>query len=486
METGILLHISSLASPGGIGTLGRAAYEFVDFLRAAGQKYWQVLPTGPTGYGDSPYQSFSAFAGNPYFIDLDTCVAEGLTRGKKLPSYDFGRGAFIDYGKLFSGRLDALRFIYDCKNFDIKAVNSFAADNSYWLDDYALFAALKIHFGHIPLADWPEDIKMRRPAALKEYSEKLEDAAAFHKFVQYLFFSQFQSLKKYAARNGVRIIGDVPIYAGYDSADVWSRPQLFDLNESLDMNAVAGVPPDYFSADGQLWGNPLYDWQQLKKDGFDWWLKRLKHTFLLFDMVRIDHFRAFDSYYAVPAGAVTAATGKWRQGPGMELFSLVNKAFGAQRIIAEDLGEITDGVRRLIKDAGYPGMRVLQFAFDGNPENPHLPENYKEPCVVYTGTHDNMTVRGWYNSLSPAQKKRVRAASGYDKEKHSSIAAALIETAFNSPAQIVVIPIQDYLFKDNSARMNRPAVPQGNWRWRLRPGEINQELAAEIKRQGVK
>ena len=464
-ERGVLLHISSLPSPHGIGSLGKAAYDFVDYLAAAGFRYWQMLPIGPTGYGDSPYQTFSAFAGNPYFIDLDLCVGDGLTGGRALPEYDFGSGEYIDYGKLFENRIPALRFIYDCGKYDKAGCDIFARQNGDWLENYALFAALKIRFGHLPWNKW--DGTMRNA---QFYSEDLADEINFQKFVQYLFFSQFGRLRAYAREKGVSLIGDIPIYCGYDSADVWGNPQLFDLGENFEMKEAAGVPPDYFSKKGQYWGNPLFDWPRHKADGYKWWISRIAHGLSLFDILRIDHFRGFESYYAVPVTqgkGGDARKGVWKKGPGMDLFGAVNRELNNPRIIAEDLGEITPEVKALIKAAGYPGMRVLQFAFDGNPANPHLPCNFKEPCVVYTGTHDNMTAKGWYGSRTAAQKKIIRKAIGYDGKKHKSIARALIETAFNSAADIAIVPMQDLLNYGNEARMNRPSKPQGNWQWRM-------------------
>ncbi|MFR5902397.1 MAG: 4-alpha-glucanotransferase, partial [Neglectibacter timonensis] len=386
---GVLLPVSSLPSKYGIGTFGKAAYKWVDFLAEAGQKYWQVLPLGPTSYGDSPYQSFSAFAGNPYFVDLEFLCEQGLLKKGRCKKVKWGESKTqVDYGTIYEHREKVLRKAFS--NFtDKKALEKFRKKNAGWVEDYALYMAVKAQMGLRAWNEWEEDIRMRRPEALKKWKAKCAEDIEYHIFVQYLFFEQWTKLKKYANEKGISIIGDAPIYVAMDSADVWANPGLFQLDENNVPTEVAGCPPDAFSEDGQLWGNPLYRWDEMEKDGFQWWIKRLKANLTLVDVLRIDHFRGLESYYAIPYGDETARNGRWRQGPGMAFVGAVNKALGNANIIAEDLGYLTPAVKRLLKSSGYPGMKVLEFAFDSREESDYMPHNYQNHCVVYTGTHDN-------------------------------------------------------------------------------------------------
>ncbi|MBQ9109900.1 MAG: 4-alpha-glucanotransferase, partial [Oscillospiraceae bacterium] len=395
-SAGILLPISSLPSKYGIGCFDKAAYAFVDFLKDAGQTCWQILPLGQTSYGDSPYQSFSTFAGNPYFISLDALCDEQLLTKEECEAVALPDTDYIDYSRLYETRYSLLRKAYSRMEND-NAVSEFTASQP-WLEDYALFMALKDHFGGVSWDNWTEDIRLRKEEALKHWKERLAKEIGFYQFLQYQFFRQWNNLKAYANANGIRIIGDIPIYVAFDSADAWANPELFQLDEIGLPKAVAGCPPDGFAAEGQLWGNPLYDWEYHKETGFKWWIERLRQCFAMYDVVRIDHFRGFDEYYAIPYGDKTAKNGHWEQGPGMELFHAVEAALGKREVIAEDLGFMTDSVRQLVKDSGFPNMKVLEFAFDSRDtgsRNDYLPHNYNENCVAYTGTHDNQTITAW-------------------------------------------------------------------------------------------
>lgn len=407
-SSGILMHISSLPSPYGIGTLGREAYAFVDFLAEAGQRYWQLLPLGPTGVFDSPYQSFSTYAGNPYFIDLDLLRDEGLLEENDYCTLDFGTDADrADFGKLYRNRYPVLRRAYARyrERDGWEEALSALMQREPWLPDYALFMALKSHFGGLAWTHWPDEaIRTRRPEALVRYRALLREEIGFHAFVQGCFFRQWEALRAYVAKRGVRLIGDLPIYVPLDSADVWTEPAQFQLDETLAPVAVAGVPPDSFSATGQLWGNPLYDWDAMESDGFSWWIDRVRAAGRLYDVVRIDHFRGLASYWSVPADASTAECGEWRKGPGMKLVGTLQREVGDVRLIAEDLGFLTEDVIRLREEAGLPGMKIVQFAFDSREKSDYLPHNYKRNCICYTGTHDNTTARGWF---SDADRKSV-------------------------------------------------------------------------------
>lgn len=477
--SGILLPIFSLPSDYGIGTLGEQAFRFVDFLAAAGQSCWQILPLGPTSFGDSPYQSFSVFAGNPYFIDLMLLEQDGLLLPEEYQNVDFGDSSvYIDYSKLFLNRFAVLRCAFE-RGFarDKKAVSAFLK-KSAWLSDYALFMALKFKFEQKEWSLWDEDIRTRTPQAIKKYKSELADDINFWVYTQFLFFRQWESLKKYANSRGVKFIGDIPIYVAQDSADTWVTPQIFLLDEGGVPCEVAGVPPDGFSATGQLWGNPLYDWEALKARDYDWWVERVRAVLKLYDIVRIDHFRGFDSYYAIPSGDKTAENGEWRKGPGMELFRVLRRELSEMNIIAEDLGFLTSSVRRLLKSSGYPGMKVLQFAFDSREESDYLPHNYQKNCVVYTGTHDNDTVCGWFKTAPPEDVRFCRRYLRLSEKE--GLHWGFIKGAWSSVAELSIAGMQDFLGLGSGSRINIPSTLGGNWRWRMQKRAINAPLAARI------
>ena len=467
--SGILLHISSLPSNYGIGSLGRSAYEFVDMLAESGQKYWQILPVGPTLYGDSPYQSPSAFAGNPYFIDLDLLIDDGILSRDECNSLFWGGDAErVDYGALYEGRCVIFDLI--ANRFD-RGDDSFAAfcDNNFrWLDDYAVFAALKEENGGGSWNTLSVELKRRDEGVLNGAIERLSSVIHKHKILQYLFFKQWRALRSYASERDVRIIGDMPIYVAYDSADVWSHSDLFKLDESLTPTVVAGCPPDGFSPLGQRWGNPIYDWQNNREKLFSWWASRISHSLRIYDVIRIDHFRGFSAYYEIPEGEETAVNGYWLRGPGIELFRYIKDEIGELPIIAEDLGFIDDEVKRMLIESGFPGMRVLQFAFDSMEDNDYLPHNYSRNCVIYTGTHDNDTLIGWIRSASDSSLWRVKKYLGLpENADYGSIAEAIIRSALSSVGDTAIIPIQDILGLGSEARMNTPSSTEGNWRFRL-------------------
>ena len=499
--SGILMPISSLPSPYGIGTMGAAARSFVDFLVKAGQAYWQILPVCPTSYGDSPYQSFSTFAGNPYFIDLDDLAKQGLLLPEEYASIDWEcTPDCINYGVMYEKRYAVLRCA--AKRLLAKPgadYRRFVKENDFWLPDYALFMALKDAHNGACWLEWEEPLRRREPAALAAARQQYADDVAFWQAVQFMFYSQWQALKHYANQQEIRIIGDLPIYVALDSVDVWSCPQEFQLDENLLPTEVAGCPPDGFSATGQLWGNPLFDWDSMAKTGYAWWVRRIKHMCSIYDVVRIDHFRGFAGYYAIPYGEATARNGRWREGPGYALFAAIKKKLGSPRIIAEDLGFLTEDVTALLKQCGYPGMKVLEFAFQAGEESSYLPYLYKQNCVVYTGTHDNDTVVGWYRSLSPEDKKFVNDYMGIhdlDKENlYNSCAAPevtektrwekelsweVIRLALASTADLAVIPMQDYLGLGTEARINLPSTLGNNWKWRLVPGQVTDEMLEKM------
>ncbi len=479
-SSGILMHISSLPSPYGIGTFGKAAYDFVDFLAQTGQRYWQILPIGPTGYGDSPYQSFSTFAGNPYFIDLDRLTKDGLLAEQDYKALDWGSDpANVDYYKLFLNRFGVLMAAYDRLDEDGHAqLAEFARKNAHWLDDYALYMAVKDSYGGQAWSEWEEDIRLRNPEALAHYRKRLAREIGFWQFVQYQFYRQWLALKRYANDKGICIIGDLPIYVAQDSADVWANPSLFQLDEALRPVKVAGCPPDAFSRTGQLWGNPLYRWDDQKEQVFAWWVKRMESASTLYDVVRIDHFRGFDSYYAIPAQDKTAEYGQWVQGPGYELFEALRAALGKQEIIAEDLGFLTPSVHALRKKTGYPGMKVLQFAFDSREENDYLPHNYEKNCMVYTGTHDNDTVCGWFKTAPRADVRFCKTYLNLGRKESKSW--SFIRAAWASVGNTAIAPMQDFLELGSEARMNTPSTVGGNWVWRARADAFTPELAQEI------
>ncbi len=482
-DAGILLPISALPSPYGIGTLGGAAREFVDFLAAAGQSCWQLLPIGPTSYGDSPYQSFSTFAGNPYFIDLDDLAEEGLLERSEFQPLDWGDDpATIDYGLLYRTRFGVLRKA--CARLDRESGEflRFCEEQRDWLEDYALFMALKDRFGGQPWTQWPEELRLREPKALETAREELSDETGFWRGAQYLFFRQWNALKGRANQLGIRLMGDLPIYVAGDSADVWANPEQFQLDGQGFPTEVAGCPPDGFSADGQLWGNPLFHWERMREDGYSWWLRRIAAQFRLFDTLRIDHFRGFEAYYAIPYGDKTARNGRWRPGPGLEFFKVVNKALGRRDIVAEDLGFLTDGVRKLLKGTGYPGMKVLQFAFDSRDTgSDYLPHRYTSHCVVYAGTHDNDTILGW---MSSAPKKDVAFAKEYLRlNSREGYHWGMMRSAWASAADLAVMQMQDILGLGSEARMNTPSTLGNNWQWRALPGVFTPALAKRLHRE---
>lgn len=485
-SAGILLAISSLASEYGIGCFDESAYEFVDFLKSAGQKHWQILPMCPTGFGDSPYQSFSVFAGNPYFISLKALCAEGLLAKKECDLADFGSDPCkVDYQKLYEKRFGLLKkAYYSVKGFKDPQFEAFCKRN-FWLDDYALFMALKDKFGGAFYDKRGECGKLSISDLHAKYSEELFEQIMFYKFLQYKFFAQWEKLKKYANKNAIAIIGDMPIYVAYDSADLQGNSKLFDLDKNGELRRVAGCPPDGFSKDGQLWGNPLYNWEAHEKNNYQWWIERLKQCFELYDTVRIDHFRGFDEYYAIDADSLSAKNGCWEKGPGAKLFECAEKALGKKDVIAEDLGFVTDTVRALVKRLGFAGMKVLQFAFDsrdtGNSSD-YLPCNYDENCVAYTGTHDNHTLVSWLESISAEEKRKVREYIKAQKLPESDLCTALIAAVLQSKADRCIIPMQDWLELDDSARMNTPSTVGNNWKWRMNRRDINEKTCKKIRR----
>ncbi len=482
---GILLPITSLPSKYGIGCFSKSAYEFVDWLKEAGQCYWQILPLVPTSFGDSPYQSFSTYAGNPYFISLEELIEEGILTEEECGSVDFGGDPKdIDYEKMYLGRYPLLRKAYErSKVSENEEYLKFVEENGWWLKDYALFMAVKERFEGKPWTEWAEDIRLRWGNAMDYYRREQYYEIEFHQYLQYLFHRQWTKLKAYANENGVKIIGDIPIYVAMDSADAWARPELFQLDENNVPVAVAGCPPDGFAADGQLWGNPLYRWDYHESTGYQWWMERLGYSFKMYDVVRIDHFRGFDEYYSIPYGAKTAKTGTWEKGPGIKLFNRMKEVIGEQEVIAEDLGYVTDSVRQLVLDSGFPGMKVLEFAFDSRDTgsaSDYLPHNYTENCVAYTGTHDNETLAGWFGSITKEEMAMAREylCDQYTPGKY--LHKPMIGLIMRSRARLCVIPMQDYLGYDNSCRMNKPSTVGTNWKWRITREELTRELQEEL------
>lgn len=482
-RSGILMPISSLPGKYGIGTFSKEAYAFVDFLKDAGQKLWQILPLGSTGYGDSPYQSFSTFAGNPYFIDLDALVKEGLLTQEECEALDWGESEdAVDYGKLYTSKFQILRLAFSRADLKKnKEFFAFIARNREWVIDYALFMAIKNAHDGICFHRWEEDLVIRKEAALEQCRRDYEEDILFYEFLQYVFDKQWKALKEYANESGIKIVGDVPIYVALDSADLWANPELFQLDKKNIPSAVAGVPPDAFSKTGQLWGNPLYRWDYHKATGYAWWIKRMNHCFELYDVVRIDHFRGFESYYSIPAGAKNAMKGKWEIGPGTDLFDALEEALGKKEVIAEDLGLLTPEVAKMVKATGYPGMKVFQFAFYENSDSEYLPQNHVENSVVYTGTHDNQTTLGWYLDLAKEDRDFLEEYTGITSWKN--VCAVMISYAMMSVAKTCIIPMQDYLELDDSARMNEPGTTGKNWKWRMKKDTTAQyeQLASRIK-----
>ncbi len=479
-SSGILLHISSLPSPYGIGDLGQEARDFIDFLVEAKQSYWQLLPISPTGYGDSPYQSASTFAGNPYLIDLDQLKDQGLLTAQELDVNWGENPASADYGRLYEMRLPLLRKAFGRVEED-EGFRTFCREEQIWLDDYALFMAVKGRFGGKSWLDWDSDIRLRKPAAMARYRQELAWEIRFQQWLQYVFFTQWQSLRDYAREKHIDIIGDIPIYVPMDSADVWSDPDSFQLKRNRRPRVVAGCPPDAFNADGQYWGNPIYDWEGMEADGFQWWIRRIGAAVRFFDVVRIDHFRGIESYWSIPAHHKTARHGAWIKGPGMALIDALKTAFPQARFIAEDLGFLTKEVHQLVEDSEFPSMKVLEFAFDSREPSNYLPHVYGENCVCYTGTHDNPPLRQWFEESSEEDLDRKYAREYMKITEGEDFCKAIIRLGMESKAYLFMVQMQDYLGLGTGSRMNEPGrlLPQ-NWRWRMLPGAVTKELAQEI------
>ncbi|MCC3168022.1 4-alpha-glucanotransferase [Streptococcus sanguinis] len=482
-QSGVLMHISSLPGKYGIGSFGQSAYDFVDFLVRTKQRYWQILPLGTTSYGDSPYQSFSAFAGNTYFIDFDILIEEGLLNESDVKGADFGDDPRkVDYAKIFDARRPIMekavaRFL---KADDLSDYESFVEQNAAWLEVFAEYMAIKEHFDNLAWTEWPDEaIRRREAASLASYREKLADKLTYHRVTQYLFFKQWLRLKAYANEHHIEIVGDMPIYVAADSADVWAQPHFFKTDAVGKPTCVAGCPPDEFSETGQLWGNPIYDWEAMDKDGYAWWIERLRESFKIYDIVRIDHFRGFESYWEVPAGSETSASGKWVKGPDYKLFAAVKEALGDLNIIAEDLGFMTDEVIELRERTGFPGMKILQFAFNPDDESidsPHLAPNNS---VMYTGTHDNNTVLGWYkDEIDDATRQYM--AQYTNRKEYETVPHAMLRTIFASVSFMVIATMQDLLELDSAARMNYPSTIGGNWTWRMTAEELNPIVEGEL------
>ena len=512
-NAGILMPVSSLPSPYGIGTFGKDAYDFVTFVKECNHKYWQVLPLGPTTYGDSPYQSYSAFAGNPYFVDLDMLIEAGFLLKSEVISRDWGDGIvpvnvseddavngrfgtyrdgnigderYVSYEKIYNNRFDILRIAYNrfkaacaeskktlAKGLPLyKQFDNFVKDNADWLEDYALFMALKSHFNNVSWGEWETDIKFRKPEAMSRYEEQLSDDIGYWKFIQFEFYLQWNALKQYANSNGIEIIGDIPIYMGYDSVDVWANQGEFQLDENLTPIKVAGVPPDAFSDAGQKWGNPLYDYDKMEANGFSWWRKRMAASAKLYDVIRIDHFIGIVKYYTIPADMPDARLGEYRQGPGQKLLDVINESIGDKKIIAEDLGVEVPEVAKILKENGYPGMKVLEFAFGGDRKNPHLPYNYTQNLVCYGGTHDNETLLGFFEDRGDWE---LGYAYDYlDTRDKGRMVDQVFRAAYSSVAVLTVFAVQDILKLGNWARMNLPSSMGNNWKWRMQKGQLGQ------------
>ncbi len=481
-SSGILLHITSLPGKYGIGTMGAEARHFVDFLVQSGQKLWQILPLGHTGYGDSPYQCFSAFAGNPLIIDLDKLVEQGLLESGELPIDEEFPGHEVDYGKVFNYKYALLekayhRFQADADPKHVQSFKTFCTGNAWWLDDYALFMALKIHHGGKAWTRWDKQIKVRNEAAVQRYGEHLSSQVNYYRFLQFIFYLQWLELKSYANINNIKIIGDIPLYVAFDSADAWANPEIFDFDKKMNPQTVAGVPPDYFSETGQLWGNPIYNWNYLKEHGFKWWIDRIKANFLLYDILRIDHFRGLAAYWAVPYGEKTAVKGKWIDAPGKAMLKAVYDALGQKPIIAENLGVITPDVEEMREEFGMPGMKILQFAFDSGEENEFIPHTYDTNSVVYTGTHDNNTTVGWFHGSSAQDRQHMHDYFCLDE---NDPAWSFIRLAWSTVSAIAIAPMQDILRLGEEARMNFPGKSPGYWKWRYTKEMLNEEHAADL------
>jgi 4-alpha-glucanotransferase len=486
-RSGILLHPTSLPGQYGIGTLGQEAFNWVDFLAASGQRLWQVMPLGPTGYGDSPYQCFSAFAGNPYLINVEKLLEQGFLEDADLADAPAFPDSHVDYGPVISFKLHVLDKAFErFKSSDNKVQQdnfmSFCKQKKSWLEDYALFMSCKEAHGGNSWNHWDHSIRSRKPEAIKQWKEKLADSIEKQKFWQWLFFEQWRAVKQYANSKDIKVIGDIPIFIAYDSADAWASPELFYFDEAGNPTVIAGVPPDYFSETGQRWGNPLYRWDVMKKNNYAWWIERIKGTLELVDIIRVDHFRGFAAYWEIPASEPTAVKGRWVNAPGTDLFKTVREALGELPIIAEDLGVITPDVEALRDNAGFPGMKVLQFAFAADASDPYLPNNYIKNCVVYTGTHDNDTTKGWYTQAPEKERDFVRRYLGRDD---SNLAWEFIRLVFASVADTAIVPLQDVLGLGSEARMNTPGLASGNWSWRFKWEQVPYWIAPQLKDMAV-
>ena len=485
--SGVLMGISSIPSKYGIGCFSREAYEFVDQLSAGGQQYWQILPLGPTGYGDSPYQSVSTFAGNPYFICLEDLIEKDLLTREECESCDWGGSeSYVDYEKMYFSRYKLLRKAYE--RADLKNDKEYAAfkkKEAAWLKDYCLFMAIKNDQNGVCWIEWPKELKDRTSKEVLKEEVRLAEEVEFYSFQQYCFTAQWEKLKSYANQKGIKIIGDVPIYVALDSSDAWANPDMLQFDKDHTPKAVAGCPPDAFSATGQMWGNPLYDWKKLKATGYKWWVERMSHCLKLYDVVRIDHFRGFDEYYSIPYGDKTAQFGHWEKGPGMDLFRALEKNLGKLDVIAEDLGLLTDSVIEMVEESGFPGMKVLEFAFDSRDTgsaSDYLPHNYSVNSVAYTGTHDNETLVSWYQTITAAERAMVRDYLYDYATPEEQLYKSMIALVLRSAAATCIIPMQDWLGLDNSARINKPSTVGENWRWRLKKTQLTKKLQKEICR----
>lgn len=480
--SGILMHISSFPTNYGIGTMGSEAYRFVDFLQKSGQKYWQILPIGPTSYGDSPYQSFSTFAGNPYFIDLDKLREDGALKFEEYADLDWGSDREkVDYEKIFKNRFKVLQIAYSRdRQRKREEIHKFRVENSYWIENYAMFMALKFANNLSMYRTWGDDLVMRKPEAIIEVYNKLDQEIDFWVYVQFLFYKQWNALKEYANKQGIKIIGDIPIYVAEDSADAWSHNEVLMLEADGTPIKVAGCPPDGYAPKGQLWGNPLYNWDYLKSTNYEWWVQRLTAALKMYDIVRVDHFRAFDAFYAIEYGREDATVGEWLKGPGNDFFNKIREIFGeTPALIAEDLGTITDDVRALLKYSGFPGMKVMQFGFTPGEDSDYLPHNYPKNSVVYIGTHDNDTLKGWFNS-QPEHVRRF-AVDYLRLTEEEGFNWGFIKSMLGTVSDTAIITMQDILNLGSEARMNTPSTMGNNWNWRLKSMELlNDELASKL------
>lgn len=482
-SAGILMPVSSLPSPYGIGSFGKSAYDFVDNLVAARQKFWQILPLGPTSFGDSPYASFSAFAGNPYFIDLDKLVEEGLLESDYVHSFMWNmEEQYVDYGLIYNSRFQVLRTAFkNSSHQNLDEYKTFLKENEYWLEGYCLYSACKNKFEGTSWTDWESEIKFRDEESVQELKEKLKDDIEFYKFVQYKFYEQWNQLKEYANDKEIEIIGDIPLYVAMDSADVWQHTEFFQLDEELNPTKVAGVPPDVFSETGQRWGNPLYDWKKLEAEDFSWWRKRMEHSARLYDVIRIDHFIGMVKYYAIPAEDEDARNGAWEKGPGLKLIQVMNESIGDKKIIAEDLGVQMPEVVKVLEKSGYPGMKVLEFAFDGNRKNDHLPYYWTQNTVAYGGTHDNDTLMGYFTGLQSWELGYVREYMECRNGSIEDLVDKIFRTAYASVADLVIFQMQDVLKVGNIGRMNLPSSMGTNWRWRMLQGQFGPEEIEKLR-----